>query len=121
MAKRPTFIGRHVTAGCFVCSGAKDRWTGPNAQALAARHHDATKHQTWCDVAMSIRYGETAADPRQADIEDAIASARSGGAPECAALTEFDASAVPAADVSAPVGRSSNHALSAAKPEIHAP
>jgi hypothetical protein len=47
----------------------------------------------------------------------AIASASSGDAPVCAALTEPDAPTVPAAGVSAPQGRSSNPALAAAKPE----
>ncbi len=34
-------------------------WFGNNAQAVAARHHDATGHMTWVDIAMSIRYGDT--------------------------------------------------------------
>jgi hypothetical protein len=47
-------------------------WTGGNALGVAARHHDSTKHATWCDVHMSVRYGEQTPDPRQTDIEDAI-------------------------------------------------
>jgi hypothetical protein len=37
-------------------------WNGKNAQGVAARHHDATGHQTWCDVYMSITYGEKPAE-----------------------------------------------------------
>lgn len=118
---RPTFTHRDVRAGCFNCGGSDAIWTGGNAQGVAARHHDATKHVTWTDVYMSVRYGEDAADDRQTDIEDAIASASSGGAPGCAPLPGNDAPTVPAAGVSAPKGRSSKHALTAAKPEIHAP
>ncbi|WP_267414721.1 hypothetical protein [Sphingomonas sp. GC_Shp_4] len=61
------------------------------------------------------------ADQRQHDIEDAIAFASSGSAPVCAPLTDFDAPTVPAADVSAPVGRSSKPALAAAEPETVSP
>ena len=118
---RATFISRDVRAGCFVCHGNEAHWWGKNAQGVAARHHDATKHVTWCDVSMAIRYGEDPADDRQHDIEDAIASASLGDAPVCAPRPEFDAPAGPAADVSAPVGRSSKSALAAAKPEaLHA-
>ncbi len=59
-------------AGCHVCHTAA-HWTGANAQAVAARHHDQTGHPTWCIVAVS--YGQHATDARQIDIEDAIASA----------------------------------------------
>lgn len=117
MRKRETFIGRHVEAGCLVCDGRVARWTNGAAQALAARHHDATGHQTWCEVTMAIRYGREASDTRQTDIEDAIASASSGDAPVCAALTDFDNAAPVNAAPSAPQGRPSNPALAAAKPE----
>lgn len=60
------------------------------------------------------------ANARQIDIEDAIASASLGDAPGCAPLPGNDAPTVPAAGVSAPKGRSSKHALTAATPEIHA-
>jgi hypothetical protein len=120
-ADRPTFTSRDVTAGCFVCNGSDAIWTGGNAQGVAARHHDAKKHATWVSVHMSVCYGQEAPDPRQTDIEDAIASASSGDAPECAPLPDNDAPAVTAAGVSAPEGRSSKHALTAAKPETHAP
>lgn len=72
-ASRATATSRHVMAGCFTCHGTEARWFGGNAQGVAARHHDATGHPTWCDVAMSIRYGREAADDRQIDIEDSIA------------------------------------------------
>lgn len=47
-------------AGCFVCH-SEAQWTGKNALALAARHHDATGHPTWCEQVMSVRYGSDAA------------------------------------------------------------
>ncbi|WP_267382195.1 MULTISPECIES: hypothetical protein [unclassified Sphingomonas] len=69
---RATFTSRDVRGGCFVCHGSEARWWGANAQGVAARHHDATKHPVWCDVALSIRYGREEADTRQLDIEHAI-------------------------------------------------
>lgn len=120
---RDTFTTRDLTAGCFVCHGTDVRWTGPNAQALAAQHHDRTKHQTWCEVHLSIRYGADAGDDRQIDLEDAIAAAparpqrrladvlhsafaSSGGRPDAAPLTDPDAPADAPAGVSVPEGRS---------------
>lgn len=114
-------IEREYRAGCHVCWGGNVRWTTANAQALAVQHHDRTDHETWCDIDTRTKYGQSTPDDRQIDIEDAIASASSGDAPGCAPLPGNDAPAVPAASVSAPQGRSSKHALTAAKPEIHAP
>lgn len=54
---RKTSVVRDVVAGCFDCNGSEGLWFSPNAQGVAARHHDATGHQTWCDVTMMIRYG----------------------------------------------------------------
>jgi|EndMetStandDraft_2_1072991.scaffolds.fasta_scaffold333419_2 hypothetical protein len=54
---RKTGVIRDCIAGCFVCGGNKAMWKGPNAQGVAARHHDATCHETWCAVTLSIRYG----------------------------------------------------------------
>lgn len=54
---RSTGTRRDVQAGCFACGGNEAMWTSPNAQGVAARHHDATGHETWVDVYMSIRYG----------------------------------------------------------------
>lgn len=103
---RPTFTSRDVKAGCFVCHGGMAAWFGGNSQGVAARHHDATGHQTWSDVYMSVRYGEASVAGGQHDIEDAIAASSSGGEPEGAPLTDSDAPAVSAAGVSAPSGRS---------------
>lgn len=105
-AERPTFTSRDVRAGCFVCHGLDAHWFGGNAQGVAAQHHDRTKHAVWCDVQLSIRYGEDAADPRQIDLEAAIAAASSGSAPECAPLPDPDAPAAVTAGVSAHQGRS---------------
>jgi hypothetical protein len=48
---------RECMGGCFVCWGSDAQWTGPNAQALAARHHDSTGHNTWADIQLQVRYG----------------------------------------------------------------
>jgi len=54
---RLTHIGREVRAGCFDCFGSELKWNGKNAQGVAAKHHDATGHETWVEVFMNIRYG----------------------------------------------------------------
>jgi hypothetical protein len=46
-----------VFAGCFECNGSHVIWSEKNSQGVAARHHDATGHTTWVEVAMSIKYG----------------------------------------------------------------
>lgn len=61
MAKpRRYAVARNVTAGCFVCNGSDAKWFGGSAQGTAARHHDATGHQTWADVTLSVTYGHEA-------------------------------------------------------------
>lgn len=109
---RRTSIARDVRAGCFVCHGHHAGWTAPNAQAVAARHHDRTGHETWCEVHLSYRYGDSAADPRQTDLEDAIAAAGpdTGRRPEAAPREVLEAPATPPAGVSAPESRPSRHA-----------
>lgn len=72
---RETATSRDVRAGCFVCGGHDAKWFGANAQGVAARHHDATGHVTWCDVVLSITYGADQPDGAQIDIEDAIQEA----------------------------------------------
>ena len=104
MTDRATSTVRELQAGCYTCHGTAAHWTGPNAQALAARHHDRTDHPTWCNIQLAIVYGVHRADPRQIDIEAAIA-ASSGGEPDAAPLTVPDAPAAVTADVSAPQGR----------------
>lgn len=70
---------RHVEAGCRTCHSDRAHWTGANAQAVAARHHDGTGHPTWCRVSLSIAYGEETRDDRQIDIEDTLAAIRRAG------------------------------------------
>jgi hypothetical protein len=57
MTLRQYSTSRTLHAGCFVCHGDVAHWFGSNAQAVAARHHDATGHPTWCDVCMTVFYG----------------------------------------------------------------
>ena len=54
---RPVATSSRVMAGCFVCNGTTAIWTSRNALAVAARHHDATGHQTWADQTLTVRYG----------------------------------------------------------------
>lgn len=54
---RDTYTSRTVIAGCFQCYGSDYKWSGGNAQGVAARHHDATGHETWADVTLMVRYG----------------------------------------------------------------
>ena len=51
-----------MQGGCFVCHGGSAAWTGKNAMAVAARHHDQTGHETWVDQVLSVRYGGTGTD-----------------------------------------------------------
>lgn len=57
--QRVTYSGISSSlAGCFDCNGTDAIWFAKNAMAVAARHHDATGHATWCDQVISVRYGE---------------------------------------------------------------
>jgi hypothetical protein len=114
---RPTATSRDVRAGCLTCHGGDARWHGPQAQGQAALHHDRTQHPTWCNVTMTVRYGQAQADPRQIDIEDSIAAfSSSGGEPDAAPLPDPDAPVPVSTGVSAPKAAQSRQAL-AAKPE----
>jgi hypothetical protein len=53
---RVTYSGvSAIHAGCMDCD---KQWNTRNALAIAARHHDATGHTTWCDQVIMTRYGE---------------------------------------------------------------
>lgn len=56
---RRTRTVRDVIAGCMQCRGTEAMWNAPNAQAVAAKHHDKTGHETWVDVNLMIRYGDS--------------------------------------------------------------
>jgi hypothetical protein len=59
-------VTRDVTAGCHTCDGLYvTKWTGGNAQGVAARHARAHNHSTWVAVEMSIGYGPRYADTPQ--------------------------------------------------------
>lgn len=57
-ALRHTASSRIVNAGCFQCNGSDAIWTSGNAMGVAARHHDATGHQTWVDQVIQTTYGQ---------------------------------------------------------------
>ncbi len=46
-----------VMAGCRVCHGDQAVWFERNAMGVAARHHDATGHETWAEQVILVRYG----------------------------------------------------------------
>lgn len=59
-----------IMAGCFVCNNGDAQWFAKNALAVAARHHDATGHTTWCESVLSVRYGrDISLTPDQADLK----------------------------------------------------
>lgn len=60
---RLTRTSRELKAGCFVCHDSMAHWFGPNAQGVAARHHDATGHATWVEVVLNVYYGRESLDP----------------------------------------------------------
>lgn len=68
---RPYRYSRDVTAGCFNCYGSDARWRGGNAQGVAARHHDATGHETWCDIYLSVVYGEEKPEEKKPEKKNA--------------------------------------------------
>lgn len=45
-----------VMAGCFTCAGSTAIWISKNAMAVAARHAQATGHETWADQNLSVRF-----------------------------------------------------------------
>ena len=45
-----------VMAACFTCAGSTAIWVAKNAMAVAARHAQATGHETWADQNLSVRY-----------------------------------------------------------------
>jgi hypothetical protein len=38
---------KQMRGGCFQCHGDKAQWTAKNAVGVAAKHHQATGHDTW--------------------------------------------------------------------------
>lgn len=58
MAKRKRYTYYHVDASAQ-CLGCDRRWEGRNAQAVGARHFDATGHTVVVDVNVSYTYRAT--------------------------------------------------------------
>lgn len=59
---RETWLSKSFVAGCFQCHGGDGAWFGKNAQAVAARHHDATGHTTFVRVTLYYTYGDKNVD-----------------------------------------------------------
>jgi len=57
VSKRERSLTVTMRAGCNTCHSGQAFWLGRNAQAVAARHHDKTGHQTWVDASMLTTYG----------------------------------------------------------------
>lgn len=64
--KRLSDTTRQVRAGCFECHNGQPHWLGRNAAGVAARHHDATGHRTWCEQAIRTVHGD--ASPSHPDL-----------------------------------------------------
>ena len=47
----------HYVGGCYQCHGNGPGWFAKNVVGVAARHHDATGHTTWTEVAIRTRFG----------------------------------------------------------------
>lgn len=62
---RQASMSRKLYGGCYQCHGDEAHWFGVNTQGVAARHHDATGHTTWVEIAISIRYGEPEVEAEQ--------------------------------------------------------
>lgn len=54
---RQSVTTRQVRAGCHECHGGRAHWLGRNADGVAARHHDATGHRTWCEKTAHTVHG----------------------------------------------------------------
>ncbi len=70
---RKTWISKDFSAGCFECHGYECAWDAPNAQAVAAKHHDKTGHTTWVDVTLSFTYGN-----RDHDVDHKVSGSLTG-------------------------------------------
>jgi len=64
-------VNRTCFSGCRQCNGSDGIWSSKNAQSVAAKHHYATGHQTWAEVAMTIVYGEEPSHSKQMESQDA--------------------------------------------------
>lgn len=103
--------------------GARPSWRGDNLRreqnnpAAVKVSRDQREISARVRKAWSTRKARIAAESRQINIDDAIASRRSGGAPEAAPLPDPDAPAVAAADVSAPKAAQSRQHARGRQPE----
>ncbi|MGO1304992.1 MAG: hypothetical protein ACTMKV_09445 [Sphingomonas parapaucimobilis] len=53
-----------IFAGCFTCHGTDPRWSGKSAHDMAARHHEATGHPTYCNGFMTAPPARQASEAR---------------------------------------------------------
>jgi hypothetical protein len=54
MAAKQTRIT--MRGGCHDCHGIKAKWTARNAVGVAAKHAQATGHETWVKVEVFVLY-----------------------------------------------------------------
>lgn len=62
---RETHTARVIRAGCYNCDPTRCKWEGHNAQAVAARHYDATVHTTWVEIGLMVQYGSNYQEPAE--------------------------------------------------------
>lgn len=74
--KRTYRYSTDMRGGCYQCHGEQAHWYQNNAQALAARHHDATGHTTWVEVVHEIFYGPKLTDEEYGQINGATLQAK---------------------------------------------
>ena len=54
MARQHHTTVTNAKGGCGRCNA---QWDGKNAVAMAARHHDNTRHPTWAEQTQRTEYG----------------------------------------------------------------
>jgi hypothetical protein len=42
--------------GCFQCHGSDVHWTAKNTAGVVAKHAEATGHEVWLEVLISVTY-----------------------------------------------------------------
>jgi hypothetical protein len=54
-------MNSHIVSARGGCERCSKTWEGKNALALAAKHHDQTRHATWAEQTQRTQYGTAGA------------------------------------------------------------
>ncbi len=46
----------YYRGGCQQCHGGEAHWTAKNTVGVAAKHSDATGHEVWVEILISVTY-----------------------------------------------------------------